>query len=279
MPERTKLGELLVEAGLIDELQLAAALGEQARWGNRLGETLVQLGYLTEAELVRTLSRTYGIPGVDLEGKQIEPEVLALLAAEVAEEYHCIPLFKKPVSGGEVLYLGMAHPEDLRIIDDVSFRAGLPVRPVVVGPVQLNSAIAAFYRGEGPRPIEGDESAADLAEAPVPDGDTAPVFSDLQEIVSESLGEVEVRGGERGRRCGDWRRRRGTDLSASPLDREATRGTHPRHPPCPHAGSDREGRGKPRRAAGARRHQQEALRTLTAVLSAPSPRDPARRAG
>ena len=190
LPERTKLGELLVEAGLIDELQLAAALGEQVRWGNRLGETLVQLGYLTEAELVRTLSRTYGIPGVHLEGKQIEPEVLALLAAEVAEEYHCIPLFKKPASGGEVLYLGMAHPEDLRIIDDVSFRAGLPVRPVVVGPVQLNSAIAAFYRSESPCPIEGDESAADLAEAPVPDGDTAPVFSDLQEIVSESLGEV-----------------------------------------------------------------------------------------
>jgi type IV pilus assembly protein PilB len=191
LPDKTKLGDLLVEAGLIDEFQLAAALGEQSRWGNRLGETLVQLGYLTEAELVRTLSRQYGIPGVHLEGKQIEPEVLALLTAEVAEEYRCIPLFKKQVSGGEVLYLGMAHPEDLRVIDDVSFRAGLPVRPVLVGPVQLHTAIGAFYRGQGSRPIQGDQGASTLTEAPVPDGDTAPVITDLQELVSESFGEIE----------------------------------------------------------------------------------------
>jgi type IV pilus assembly protein PilB len=200
LPDKTKLGDLLVEVGLIDEFQLASALGEQSRWGNRLGETLVHLGYLTEAELVRTLSRQYGIPGVHLEGKQIEPEVLALLAVEVAEEYRCIPLFKKSVSGGEVLYLGMAHPEDLRIIDDVSFRAGLPVRPVVVGPLQITAAIAAFYRGEGPRPIEAEAGASVLAETPVPDGDTAPVFTDLPQVVSESSGEagseVESEGGD-----------------------------------------------------------------------------------
>ena len=200
MPEKTKLGELLVEARLIDEFQLAAALGEQARWGNRLGETLVHLGYLTEAELVLTLSRHHGLPGIHLEGKQVEPEVLALLPVEVAEEYRCIPLFKKRVSGGEVLYLGMAHPEDLRIIDDVSFRAGLPVRPVVVGPLQINAAIGAFYRGEGPRPIEADAGASVLAETPVPDGDTAPVFSDLPQVVPESSGEagseVESEGGD-----------------------------------------------------------------------------------
>jgi type IV pilus assembly protein PilB len=186
LSENAKLGEVLLEAGLIDEFQLAAALGEKGRWGHRLGETLVRLGYLTEAELIRTLSRHYGIPGIHLEGKQIEPEVLALLTAEAAEEYRCIPLFKKRISGGEVLYLGMAHPEDLRIIDDVSFRAGMPVRPVVVGPVQLDTAIASFYRGEHPQSVDGDAGASVLAETPVPDGDTAPVFSDLPELVAES---------------------------------------------------------------------------------------------
>jgi type IV pilus assembly protein PilB len=198
LPENTKLGELLVEVGLIDEFQLAAALGEKGRWGNRLGETLVQLGYVTEMALVRTLSRHYGIPGIHLEGKQIEPEVLSLLTLEVAEEYRCIPLFKKRVSGGEILYLGMAHPEDLRIIDDVSFRAGMPVRPVVVGPLQLEAAIAAFYRGEGPHPIEHAEGASPLAETPVPDGDTAPVFSDLHEGVSESLEDSGLEVGDEG---------------------------------------------------------------------------------
>jgi len=190
LSEKTKLEEILVGAGLIDESQLTVALSEQARWGNRLGETLVQLGYLTEADLVRILSRHYGIPGVHLEGKQIEPEVLALLPVELAEEYRCIPLFKKRLNGGEILYLGMAHPEDLRIVDDVSFRAGLPVRPVLVGPIQISAAIAAFYRGEGPRPIQGDDGGSALAETPVSDGDTAPVFNGLQEAVSEPLAEI-----------------------------------------------------------------------------------------
>jgi len=190
LPEKNKLGEVLVGLGLIDESQLVAALGEQARWGNRLGETLVQLGYLSEAELVRTLSRHYGVPSVRLEGKRIEPEVLALLTAGVAEEYRCIPLFKKRVAGGEVLYLGMAYPEDLRIVDDVSFRVGLPIRPVVVGPVQLGAAIAAFYRGEAPRTLRVDESASALAEMPVPDGDTAPLFNDLRPVVPASSEET-----------------------------------------------------------------------------------------
>ena len=185
MPEKTKLGEILVASGLIDAYQLEAALAEQSRWGNRLGEALVRLGYVTETELVRTLSRHFGIPGVHLEGKRIEPDVLALLPVELAERYRCIPLFKKRKGGGEILYLGMAHPEDLRAVDDVSFRAGVPVRPVLVGPIQIGNAIATFYRGENPTPLPGDEAASVLAETPVSDGDTAPVFNDLQQLVSE----------------------------------------------------------------------------------------------
>ncbi len=191
MSEKTKLGEILVQAGLIDEFQLGAAVGEQSRWGNRLGETLVELGYVTEPELVRTLSRHYGIPGVHLDGKQIEPDVLALLPVEVAEEYRCLPLFRKRVSGGEILYLGMAQPEDLRVVDDVSFRAGIPVRPVLVGPIQISSAIAAFYRGESPPAAEDEDGASVLAETPISDGDTAPVFNDLQKAIAESLDQVE----------------------------------------------------------------------------------------
>jgi hypothetical protein len=184
LSEKAKLGELLIAAGFIDEFQLSAALGEQSRWGNHLGETLIHLGYLSEDELVRTLSRHHGIPGVHLAGKRIEPEVLALLPVEVAEQHRVIPLFKKRVGGGEVLYLGMAHPEDLHVIDEVSFRAGVPVRPVLVGPIQLNTAIATFYRGEGPRSAPGDADSV-LTETPVSEGDTAPLYNRPSQIVSE----------------------------------------------------------------------------------------------
>jgi type IV pilus assembly protein PilB len=199
LSEKAKLGAILVAAGLIDEFQLESALGKQARWGNRLGEALVRLGYVTEEDLVRTVSRNYGIPGVHLEGKQIEPEVLALLPVELAQAYRCIPLFTKRVGGGEILYLGMAQPEDLRIVDDVSFRAGLPVRPVLVGPIQIGTAIDAFYRCGDTRPMLDDDVPSTLAETPVSDGDTAPVLSQLQEWVSEPLGDAESgEDGERG---------------------------------------------------------------------------------
>jgi type IV pilus assembly protein PilB len=190
LSEKAKLGAVLVAAGLIDDFQLESALGKQARWGNRLGEALVRLGYVTEEDLVRTVSRHYGIPGVHLEGKQIEPEVLALLPVELAEAYRCIPLFKKRVGGGEVLYLGMAQPEDLRVV---------PVRPVLVGPIQIGTAIDAFYRCGDTRPMLDDDVPSTLAETPVSDGDTAPVLSQLQEWVSEPLGDAESgEDGERG---------------------------------------------------------------------------------
>jgi hypothetical protein len=140
---------------------------------------------------MRALSRHLGIPGVHLEGKKIAPEILALLPVEVAEKHRCIPLFKKRAGGGEILYLGMSNPEDLGVVDDVSFRAGLPVRPILVGPIQLKNAIAAFYRREEPLPLPGSEGASVLPETPVSDGDTAPVFPDLQELLSPPAGEAE----------------------------------------------------------------------------------------
>ena len=111
----------------------------------------------------------------------------------------------------------MAQPEDLRVVDDVSFRAGIPVRPVLFGPIQISTAIAAFYRGESP-PAEGEDGASALAETPIVDGDTAPVFNDLQKAVAESLDQVEPKA-----------RDEDGDVTVPQLDEE----TEPPPPPAP----------------------------------------------
>jgi type IV pilus assembly protein PilB len=189
VPEKLKLGELLVAEGLIEETQLRAALGEQARWGHRLGETLVRMGFLSEADLVRTLSRRFGVPGVDLHHKALDPEVIDRVPAEVAEKYLCLPLFTKRQGGVELLYLGMDDPTNLTAVDDVSFRTGLGVRPVLLGPIQLREAIDCYYHGEGPAP--GDLPA--IAEAPLRQDDTAPVVplvpAEESEFLLEELAE------------------------------------------------------------------------------------------
>lgn len=175
MTRRLKLGEVLLAEGVISEFQLSAALGEQARWGNRLGETLVHMGFLGEQELVRALSRRFELAGVDLEGKTVAPEVLARVPRDIAETFGCLPLFVQREQGLDVLYLGMDDPTNLAVVDDVSFRTGLRVRPVVAGPLQLRRAIAAHYRGSAPTPSFA-RTRATLAEAVLPPDDTAPLL-------------------------------------------------------------------------------------------------------
>jgi len=174
VPDRLQLGEALRAEGLVDEDQLATALAEQARFGHRLGETLVRLGLVAESALVRVLAGQLRVPAVDLSGKTIEPDVLERVPATLSEKYQCLPLFTKRQGGVELLYLGMDDPTNLTAIDDVSFRTGLGVRPVLVGPVQLRDAIALYYHGEEP-PNGGERG---IAEAPVVPGDTAPVLPD-----------------------------------------------------------------------------------------------------
>lgn len=172
VPKRLKIGELLREAGLIDDFQLQTALGEQRRWGGRLGTSLVKLGFVEEPVLMRFLSRRLELPLVQLGEKRPAPEVLDLLPADLAEKYHCVPLFQKHEQGRSVLYLGMEDPTDLQALDDLSFRIGRPMRPVLVSPSELRGALKRLYeggRGAGRSPRDFDET-------PLVPGDTAPVL-------------------------------------------------------------------------------------------------------
>ena len=69
MSEKPRVGEILVRAGVIDELQLSSALGEQSRWGRRLGVTLIKMGMVEEGHLVRALAKQLDLPVASLAGK------------------------------------------------------------------------------------------------------------------------------------------------------------------------------------------------------------------
>lgn len=148
MHDRPKLGEILVQAGVIDELQLASALGEQQRWGRRLGVTLVKLGMVDEGHLIRALAKQLELPVASLGGKRIAEEVIALVPAKMASEHGVIPLFvKREGKGRGHLYLGMEDPSNIEVLDDLSFRTGLDIHPVMVTPSDLGAAIDRYYYG------------------------------------------------------------------------------------------------------------------------------------
>ena len=183
MRDKPKVGEILVQAGIIDELQLASALGEQARWGRRLGLTLIKLGMVQEGQLVRALAKQFDLPVASLAGKKIAPEVIALVPAKVACEHSVIPLFVKKEGRKAQLFLGMEEPSDLGVLDDLAFRTGMMIRPVMVGPSEIGEAIDRYYTGKSATP-----AAVGAPATPAP----APTSAEAVRS-GETLSEVNLR--------------------------------------------------------------------------------------
>ena len=186
MRDRPKVGEILVQAGIIDELQLASALGEQTRWGRRLGLTLIKLGMVQEGQLVRALAKQFDLPVASLAGKKIAPEVIALVPARVASEHSVVPLFVKKEGHREQLFLGMEEPSDLGILDDLAFRTGMVIRPVMVGPTEIGEAIDRYYNAKPtpapspslPDPMRGADTLSETNLRSIQE-DAAPSLSQL----------------------------------------------------------------------------------------------------
>ena len=140
---RKKLGEMLVESGLVDPDGLRAALAEQRRWGRPLGRTLVEMRVITEEALVGVLAKQLLVPTVDLDKIQIPAAVLELVPAELAERHHLIP-FAQP---SKFLDVAMADPTDAGIIDELRIRTQLNIRPHLAGPRTIEQAIGMYYLG------------------------------------------------------------------------------------------------------------------------------------
>lgn len=159
---RKKLGEMLVEAGVLSEQGLRMALNEQKRWGGTLGRTLVEMKLLSEAELVRVLSLQLSLPTIDLDTVEIHPSVLELVPGELAEHYSIVP-FAQPM---KFLDVAMADPTNLGIIDELRIRTQLNIRPYLAGPKMIERALAKHYRRGFGRTIRRPD------EVPMHTGDT-----------------------------------------------------------------------------------------------------------
>lgn len=139
---RKKLGEMLVEAGVLSEQALRMALNEQRRWGGTLGRTLIEMKAISEAELVRVLSLQLNMPTVDLDHLEIHPTVLELVSADFAEQHSIVP-FAQPM---KFLDVAMAEPTNVGVLDELRIRTQLNIRPYLVGPKMLERAIGTHYR-------------------------------------------------------------------------------------------------------------------------------------
>ena len=141
---RKKLGEMLIESGLINDTQLRMALNEQKRWGGTLGRTLVEMKLVNETELVRALSRQLNMPMVELDQIVIPQAVLELVSGEIAQQHNIVPFAMQM----KFLDVAMADPTNIGIIDELTIRTKLNIRPHIAGPKMIERAIARWY-GKG----------------------------------------------------------------------------------------------------------------------------------
>jgi hypothetical protein len=146
-----KLGELLVEAGLLTPVQLSETLRHQRFHGGRMGGNLVSLGFISEDMLMNFLAQQTGVPRLEAKSlEHIQPEVLKRIPQRMAEQLTILPIeFKEPKS----LVLAMADPSDLNAIDSARFASGLSIEPLVASHSMLRAAIADLYRKAQP-PVE-----------------------------------------------------------------------------------------------------------------------------
>lgn len=143
---RKRIGEILIQAGVLDSAGLRAALTEQRRWGGPLGRILIDLKLVSEDSLVRALAQQLNFPVVNIDKLRVDPNVLELISGDLAEQHNIIPFNLE----GKFLDVAMSDPTNLGIIDELRIRTQLNVRPYLAGPKAIERALGRWYgRGIG----------------------------------------------------------------------------------------------------------------------------------
>jgi hypothetical protein len=137
-----KLGELLIKKNLLTQAQLEEALQAQVIFGGKLGTVLIEMGLISEEALAEILAQLLNIPCAKPGQLQdIPDDVIKIINADMAEKYKVIPV---SVSGKK-LTLAMADPHKLQSIDEISFRTGYIIRPILALEVRLVFALENHY--------------------------------------------------------------------------------------------------------------------------------------
>ncbi len=173
MITRKKLGQLMTDAGVIDEMQLKNALSDQQKWGDRLGQTLVKMGFVTEEIMCKALSSQLKIPSVNLAKTDIPDDVFGLIDRETAQKYGVIPVMTKKEGNKQILFLAMSDPTNLKAVDDIQFLTSCVIRPLIALESQIQVAINRCFDGlrHDPYPTDaekrGKPAPAPAAERPM----------------------------------------------------------------------------------------------------------------
>lgn len=133
--------ELLLEAGLVTDEQIRTGLALQATTRRRIGETLVEMGVVTEADICWALSHQLDIPFVDVEANAPDPELLKSFPEELLERVHALPLVRTEQS----VSIALADPTDQAAIEELEHVAGAPLLISIAAPSAIDRTLSRAF--------------------------------------------------------------------------------------------------------------------------------------
>jgi type IV pilus assembly protein PilB len=136
-----RIGELLVKENLLSAEQLKQARADAVAKGGRLGAQITKLGFLEEAELTDFVAKQYGVPSVNLDDFDVDPEVIQLIPEDVALKHNVVPVNR----AGSTLILATADPSNIFALDDIKFLTGYNIQAVVASEEAIKRGIEKYY--------------------------------------------------------------------------------------------------------------------------------------
>lgn len=129
---KKRLGELLLESGLISTEKLNHALKMQQNSGEKLGRVLISLGLINMDRLIEFLGKQHGVKSLDLCNELIDKNVIGLIPEHIAKKHKVIPVKFKSKGKLKKLVVAMVNPSDFGAIDNITFMSGYSIEPVFI---------------------------------------------------------------------------------------------------------------------------------------------------
>ena len=140
--KKPQLGDMLIERGVVTDVQLQSALARHRHEGTRLGAVMRAMGLVSNEEILETVSRQVGVPYVSLSDASRElTRVTEVLPLKFLQAHHVFPL----AFDGQVLTVVMADPSDVYTLDSIRFSLGCQVRVCLGDEQEIAKALDQYY--------------------------------------------------------------------------------------------------------------------------------------
>ena len=156
---RKKIGECLIQAGLISDEDLQIALAEHKRTGERVGAVLVRLNFATEKQITKALAYQLGFPYTSLVDEPPDPAAIVLIPKDVALKRVCVAVRLEK----NLLTVAMSDPLLFSLVQDLEFQTGYRIKQVVSTRTDILDAIETLYPDKALARYDGSGAGSGLA--------------------------------------------------------------------------------------------------------------------